>query len=183
MTMAGFTLESFDDDTSGPRQIQSAEYQKGLEDGVARAQLESTAQQAKALSDISASLADMAFGYAEARSELLNQIRPVIAQISEAVLPALAQETFSTHLIETLENAFARTTDQTAEISVAPDMVSVLSDADLGFEPVPDPTLTLGQARLQGGGTHIMIDLPSLVSDLQKALLGLDSTQRNQAHG
>jgi len=116
--MAGFTLESFDDDTSGPRQIQSAEYQKGLEDGVARAQLESTAQQAKALSDISAS-----------------------------------------------------------------DMVSVLSDAGLGFEPVPDPTLTLGQARLQGGGTHIMIDLPSLVSDLQKALLGLDSTQRNQAHG
>ena len=183
MTQSRITLECFDDGLSGPSLVSGADYQKGFDAGVAQAEAAITAQQAQAIADINATLGDMAFSYTEARGELLGRIRPILTQVAEAVLPMLAQETFSAHLVETLEGTFKDATDQAVKVAVAPDMVSLLGEAEPTFKPVPDPSLAPGQARLRRGDTHIMIDLPALVTALQAALQGLEATQRTQAHG
>ena len=183
MTFARITLESFEDETLGPNPVLSPDYKKGFDEGVKQAEATLAAQQALALADINATFDDMAFGYAEARSELLDQIRPILAQVAETLLPALAQETFTAYLLETLDRTFGDVTDLTIEVAVAPNMVAVLQETDPKFKPVADPSLALGQAVLRRGDTHIMIDIPTLVAALQAALQGLDETQRTQAHG
>ena len=111
MTLSRITLESFDDALAGPAPAQSADFKKGVEAGVEQAEKALAAQQIQALSDIHATLDDMAFGYAEARDELLGQIRPVLAQVAETILPTLAQESFAAHLTDALQRAYFITAD------------------------------------------------------------------------
>ena len=183
MSPSRIILESFDDETGRAAPYLSAEYKSGFEAGTLIAEEKSAAQHAQALDDIKGILRDMAFGYAEARRELLDQIRPILAQVAEVILPALAQETFSAHLIETLETTFRDATLEAVQVSVAPNMIALLEDAETAFPISSDPALEPGQALLRRCDTHIMIDLPTLTAALQEALRGLEATQRTHAHG
>ena len=185
MTFSPLTLECFElaDATDPPP---SADYLRGVDDGRAQALASAEADRATALVSIAASLSDMTFGFTEAKSYLIEGIRPLMTQISELMLPELVQTTFARHLIDLLEREFGRAIEGAVAIAVAPSVANEVRDtlpADLPFEVRADGALQPGQALLRGGETHVMLDLPALIESLQKALRGLDTLERSQTHG
>lgn len=186
MTLSQVTLECFDDGEGAAPQ-QSAEFKRGFEAGVAAMKEADTAKQAEATSAVSSTLADMRFGYAEARLALLDRIRPLLVQVAEAVLPEVVQDTFSLHLVDTLMRDFETLTGQPVQIAVSPAAVEPLKaslrDLSDDFVFVPDANLIDGQAVVKSAQRQIMIDLPALMLALQTALCGLDSLERTRTHG
>lgn len=186
MTLSRVTLESFEPEGAAePRQ--SAEFQRGFEAGIAHAQTGHIAGQQKALSEIALRLNDMTFGYAEARLHLLDQIRPLLAQVAETVLPDVLNATFTQHLADILAGSFDEATQAPVEIGVAPEMVADLQagmgETKTSFTFVADNEMKAGQAVLKRGETHLMIDFPALLDALQAALLGLEHSERTATHG
>ncbi len=184
MTSSVVTLESFEIDD--PADIeQSAEYNRGLADGLAQAEASQNADLARSVERISSSLTDMAFGYEEARLHVLERLRPLLRQTSEAILPIIARETFGTHLIDVIEVEFQTAASAPIMISVARDLVETLNSTVTGdlFTFVADQTLDVGQALLCQDNTHILLDLPALTLALQSALNGLERPERIQSHG
>ena len=184
MTSSRFTLESFECD--GPIDVaQSADYSRGLADGRAQAETSQNADISRSIEGISSTLADMAFGYEEARLRVLERLHTLLGQVSEAVLPLIARETFGAHLIDVIEAEFQTTTSSPIMIAVAPDLVETLNTSSIGdlFTFVANPTLDVGQALMCQDNTHILLDLPALTLALQSALNGLERPERTQSHG
>jgi hypothetical protein len=179
-------LESFDDGPVAERR-ESAEYLRGFAAGTEKALSGQTAKLARATQDISATLSDMAFGYAEARVQILNRTRPLLTQVAEVIVPQIAQESFALHLVDVLERDFNAASEEPLRIAVHPDIAEHLArnmaDRSDTFFIVGDPTLIDGQALLRQSDTHIIIDLPALTQALQTALNGLESRERSQSNG
>lgn len=186
MTLSRVTLEQFDDGTA-TRPNDSADYTRGFEEGLAAARGSAEVELSHSMSEISSTLADMSFGYEEASRLLLDRIRPLLTQVSEALLPQLANESFTAHLVEVLQADFESTVGEPIQIFVHPTAVEQLtddlSDTTNAFVFVPDPTLTHGQAILKNPESQIMIDLPALTQALQTALNGLEPFERTQSNG
>lgn len=186
MSFARVTLESFESGGAFPPK-EGPDYQRGFKDGVEFAAQSDAAAVRAAVSDMSATLSDMTFGFTEARLHLLDRIRPILAQIAEALLPDIAREVFAAHLVETLLQSFEAAADQPIQIAVAPsDLAAVgsaLASADGRIRLQGDAGLAIGQAVLCRDETHILIDLPALTGALQTALLGLEPSERTLANG
>lgn len=183
MTLSNVTLECFDDGDGSTVPPASPDFVRGFEAGKLHAMQDIQSQRQMAVADVSATLGDMAFGYAEARGALLEQIHPLMVQIGELILPEIAKETFAAHFCDTLTRAFQDATDQKIEVAVAPDMIAEVPTDGSVFTLIADPEMDLGQARLRRDDSHILIDFPTLLEDLQTALRGLDLTQRTHANG
>ncbi|MBU2992371.1 hypothetical protein Q4555_09325 [Octadecabacter sp. 1_MG-2023] len=183
MTASHITLECFDVGEDEDAFPPSADYKKGFEAGCLHAENSIAAKQQQSMTDVAAALSDMTFGYTEARGILLEQIQPLLVQISGLILPQIAMHCFSEFLIETMEQAFSEATDQAIEVAVEPSIVGDLHLDNEAVNIIPDPTMEHGQARLRRKDTHVMIDLPALLDALQTALHGLDLTKRTHSNG
>lgn len=185
MTLGRITLESFETDSSST-QKDSADYLRGYNDGLAHVAETQASELTSTAADIAATLNDMTFGFAEARVHILDRIRPLLAQIAETVLPEIVKETFAEHLIETLNRYFDTAMEEPIEITVSPEAFDLLQASlspQIGnFSFVADTSVTSGQAILHHNSEHIMIDLPALLSTLQDALNGLESSERIQSN-
>ncbi|MDC0116170.1 hypothetical protein OAH97_01675 [Octadecabacter sp.] len=186
MSFASIDLENFDDGVT-PEPEESAEFKLGFEAGQAEALESNAAALTHATEAISATLADMAFGYTEARVMLLNRVRPLLAQVADVVLPQIAQDSFAAHLVEVLFADFETATTEPIRITLNPIAIkhvsSALSEVAENFVFVADTALTDGQALLENAGTEIMIDLPALSLALHNALNGLETLKRSSSHG
>lgn len=175
-------LECFDEAPDGSERP-TAEYAKGFAAGVEQSTADIAAQRQQAVTEIAATLSDMSFGYTEARDMLLEQIQPLLAQIADTILPEIAKEGFSALLTDTLNQAFNAETERAIELTIAPDLVGELSSVNGIFEVTPDSKLVRGQAILRRKDTHVMVDLPHLIHNLQAALHGFETTQRTHSNG
>ncbi len=187
MSASRLYLECYE--TDGPVEAShSPDYLRGLADGEARASAALAGQLARGVTQTSATLADMTFGFAEARDHLLGHLRSILTQVAEVALPQIAQQTFASHLIDVLSKDFDTASKYPAAISVAPALVSELSAAvssegPAQFSFIPDQTLVAGQALIRQGEKTVMIDLPALNEALQTAMLGFEHTERFQSNG
>jgi len=186
MTLVRIDLEKFDDGVSLEPE-ENADFKLGFEAGQANARASDTAALARATEAISATLSDMDFGYTEARVLLLEQIRPLLTQVAEAILPQIAQESFATHLVDVLFADFELATKEPTKITLSPSAIdhvrTALSGTSENFVFDADANLTEGQALLKNGNVQIMVDLPALTLDLQNALNGLETLQRSPLNG
>lgn len=187
MTFSEVSLESFENDETG-QPIQSAEFSRGFAAGQAASMKEFEATKSDAIATIAASLADMSFGFTEARDYLLCGLRPLLTQLAETALPAILKDTFGAHLAQTVLDHFNTMSDAAIHISVSPDAIADLSEMETGghvsqFVFVPNPDLLLGQAVLCQADKHLMIDLVALSDALQSALRGLESLERTLSNG
>ncbi len=186
MSLSRITLESFDDDSEGPPP-ESEDYLRGFSEGVRQAEARQDNALNEGIINIAATLADMSFGFAEARLLILDRVRPLLAQIAETVLPDVLEQTFAAHVIEVLERDFDTAMDQPVSIAIAPELHDKIQDqlphASGSFQLISDPNVASGHAIVQSGGTQIMIDMPSLLSDLQTALHGLEQSERTISNG
>lgn len=187
MISTPLSFENFDTDAAF-EPVESAEFLRGVEEGLTRAAASAAAQEAAALSEIAAILGDMAFGFAEARQQLASALHPLILQVADSILPEIARETFASHLADTVTTTFLDAASRPISIRVAPTFADTLNEAlplheTATFVFVEDPALAPGQAIVQNDNAHEMLDLPALTSALQTALYGLATPERNASHG
>jgi len=187
MISSPLSFEDFDTDAAF-EPIESAEFLRGVEEGLARAGVSTAAQEATALSEIAAVLGDMEFGFAEARQQLAGALHPLILQVADSILPEIARETFAGHLADAVTQTFLNAASCPVSIRVAPTFADRLTKAlsvnqNATFVFIEDAALVPGQAILQNGDIHEMLDLPALTSALQTALHGLATPERNASNG
>jgi len=187
MISSPLSFENFD--TDAPFEpLETAEFLRGVEEGLTRAKASAAAQQTAALSEIAAVLADMGFGFAEARQQLAAVLHPLILQVADTILPEIARETFAAHLADTVEQTFTNAASNPVSIRVAPTFADMLNEAmsdnqTATFVFAEDPALAPGQAVLQNDEIYEMLDLPALTTALQTALHGLVTPERNPSYG
>lgn len=189
MTRLAPTLEDFSDmaEDSGSKP-KSPDYLNGYAAGQLDAGNNSTAERQKAISSLEALVSDMNFTIAEARHLIIIQLRPILGQVIDLVLPSLLTETFALHLQEALDGALSDQTDGQARISLHPDTVALLSEDpanDAAFVATfhADRTLDLHQARISLEDKAIFLDLDGLLENLQDALTGLTHSSEAYHHG
>ena len=186
MTNPGITLESFDVGPAEPRR-ESADYERGVRAGIAQAEASLSAQKTQAAQDIAASLNDMTFGYAEARQYLLDRFAPIIAQLSEAILPEVLKQTFAAHLTDLITSALEDAADMPLTVRLPTSAGDIRDEVEAMVSPAfsitLDPGLAEGQAEILHGETQLFLDLAAFLNDLQTALRGVDETERSLSHG
>ncbi|WP_281981082.1 hypothetical protein [Thalassorhabdomicrobium marinisediminis] len=182
MTLSPLSLECFELEGAVPPPP-SRDFTKGFEAGLAQASEALAAQKLTDLTAIQAVLSDMQFGYTEARLQLLEQIRPLLTQVAETVLPAVLKDTFAQHLSDTIYQTIDATMPDAVSLSVAPSTIEEIRTALPALAVVADADLDPGQAIITRPDTRTMIDTPALLDALNAALQGLDPLQRTQSHG
>ncbi len=165
--------EEMSSDGIEDQKLQSFEegYQAGWDDAV-KAQAD---EKMKISAEFGQNLQDMSFTYQEALSKLTLSIEPVMAQIVDKLLPALARQALGAHVIEQLCEILKDCAGQPIEIVVAPASVETIKE--LGeksltdpFEVVEEASLGAGQAFVRVGSTERSIDLDSVISGVSDAL-------------
>jgi len=184
MNTSRIDLERFEGDGAN-LQFESPDYRRGKADGLIHAETLNSSKIAQSINEISSTLSDMAFGYEEARHYILEQMQPLVRQISDKALPEIAKVVFGAHLSEVVNFELQKSASLPIQIAVAPDLLPTfdgLKDYDHCVF-VSDPKLADGQAVIQQQDVEVFLDLPSLVLALQTALNGLESPKRSIRNG
>ena len=172
-------LESFDA-REGPihearELLPSSDWIDGHAQGLADGQAEAAAAQTALSAEIVQTLADLAFGYAEARTHILQGLKPLFAAMINRILPGLAEAAFATQLIRMLQDVAERDSALPAELSVNPARIDGLT-ALLPFAVgapvvlVADPAIGIDQAVLRSGRAETALDVGAIIAGMQAAL-------------
>lgn len=146
-------------------------YQAGWEDST-RAQEDSGTHISE---DFARNIRDLSFTYEEAQAGVLAAMEPVVQEMVNAVLPAVAHDTLGPRIVEMLQAALAEHGRQPVLLTVAPGSASALrtilpEDIDLPLEIEETPTLAEGQVQLRFGETEESeIDLTRLLEGIRAA--------------
>ncbi|MGZ2259710.1 FliH/SctL family protein [Roseobacter sp. A03A-229] len=146
-------------------------YQAGWDDAV-KAQADSVA---KISAEFGQNLQDMSFTYHEALSKLTLSLKPVMTEIVEKLLPAMAQQTLGPQIVDQLLEMIKDQPHQPIEIVVAPSNVEAIQDIAEDklkdpFEIVAEPSLAEGQAFVRIGEVERSVDLQAILSGVSDAL-------------
>ncbi|CUH79124.1 hypothetical protein [Tropicibacter naphthalenivorans] len=156
-------------------------YRAGWDDAV-KAQSE---DKARISSGLSQHLQDLSFTYHEAYSQVMNGMTPLLNEIVNALLPALARETLGQHIAEHLKEMAQQIGSMDVYIAVSPqnmDAVSPLLEQDFGFpiQVVADDTLAEEQADIRFGETEKQVDLGDLIASVTEAVAGFAHDNRRK---
>lgn len=149
-------------------------YQAGWEDS-ARAQQESETRIAE---DFARNISDLSFTYEEAQTGLLAAMEPVVREMVNAVLPAMAHDTLGARVTEMLREEIAAHGRQPVRLTTAPDSAPALrailpEDAPLPVEIDESPTFAPGQVQIRfGESSEREIDLGEVLEGIRTASEG-----------
>jgi len=158
-------------------------YQAGWDDAV-KAQAEDAR---RITADLAQNLQDLSFTYEEAHAAVLQALRPLLTQMTTAVLPRVAQESLGPRLAEMLDEIARDQGRLAVTIAASPDdaprLAQLLEDrADIGAKLTEDDTLGPGQVSLRFGETEHEIDLAEVLAGIDTAIRGFfDQTQQGKA--
>lgn len=191
MNARALPLESFDesphdlDETAdGP----PGSYQEGYAAGCADAEAAHRADQARLSGDLVQTFADMSFGYAEARLEIMAALRPLFTMMSQRMLPELAHATLVPHLVDLLAKAAAADTARPIRVTVHPLHVDALKTTLCeagGFkaEVQGDPLLGDAEAIFTTPDGETALDLAEVATAAGTILSALfDAPQKRTRH-
>ena len=177
-------LESFDPailtpaeepEPDGPPDLGYEEgYRTGREAGLAEAR----AEQGRLQAELAERFSELSFTSTEARTRLLESLRPLFAAISETLLPSAAQASLVPYVAEVLLEAAEADTRTPISLLVAPTMVETIraiADAQAGNPVIVDgnPGLGEGEVLIRSSERETMLALDRLVEDLRAALSAL----------
>jgi len=180
-------LESFDSpdnamESAGPSPDWATGHLVGLAEGRALA----LSEQGRLSSDIVQSLADMSFGYAEARRHLLLSLRPLFMVLMDKFLPALVSDGLATQIVDLLQRTATEDLLTPIELHVHPDHVAGLQDlirqAAMPITLRGDPRLGLGQAQMSSTDGETLLDLDELLGATRGALSAIFFTPEQRVH-
>ncbi|SLN76548.1 FliH/SctL family protein [Roseisalinus antarcticus] len=164
-------------------------YEDGFRTGLEAGRAEAMAEQAQLSAEIAQSFTELTFTHSEARTELLQALRPLFTAVTEILLPKAAQASLAPYIAETLVEAAEADTKSSISLLVAPGSVEAvreIAERQAGSAVVvqSDEDLGHGEVLIRGAKRETMLDLDRLVSELGQALAGLfvEDTRRAR-HG
>lgn len=125
--------------------------------------------------DFASNLRDLAFTYEEAHDGMLSAIEPVIRQIVDTVLPAIAHETLGLRVADLLKTELSTHGRQPVRLETAPESapaIRAILPHDCGFplEIVETDMLGEGQVRIRFGPSNEQeVDLERVISGIRSA--------------
>lgn len=158
-------------------------YRAGWDDAVAAAEQ----NQSQVTEDLAKSLADISFGFTEARTHVLNGLAPVLSAMAEKLLPEAAQAHFAQTVLAAARQIAEGATDYPVELAVAPQSraaVEQILPGDLPFaiEIVEDPLLGPGQAQMRAADIEKVLDLAAAETAIRAAVSDFLTIQSEERH-
>lgn len=156
-----------------------AGYQAGWDDS-ARANSDAGKQVS---ADFAQNIRDLSVTQQDAYAALLADVKPLLTQIVEAVLPAIARETLGPRILELIEAEMSAGSGRALTLLAAsedcaflqPLVENLSEDTDVILQP--DGTLMAGQVRLSfGDAGEQEIDTAALISGIQEAVQAFFAT-------
>ncbi|MEM7596258.1 MAG: ABC transporter ATP-binding protein [Pseudomonadota bacterium] len=161
-----------------------AGYQAGWDDSAAA----NTDAGNQVAADFAQNMRDLSMTYHEAYAALLADIKPLLTQIVDTVLPAMAQDTLGPRVLELIEAQMTTGPRSALVLSTAPDGLKMLEpmveglDENMVVELRADETLAAGQVHLSFGTDHEEeLDTAALIDGIQAAVHGFFQTQTDSA--
>ncbi|MCB1333792.1 MAG: ABC transporter ATP-binding protein [Roseivivax sp.] len=148
-------------------------YKAGWDDAV-KAQNNDSRQIA---GDLGQNLLDLSFTYHEAVAQVVRSLSPVLRQMVDAVLPALARQSLAPQIVEQLDTAVQHGADVPVEVLVAEGDLAAVTEAmdrDFGF-PVrlrAAPELKQGQAEIRFADRETQIDMEEVLAAVGELMQG-----------
>ena len=172
-------LESFDPAgrDADPKNVAkpNADWQDGHAKGLVAGQALALATQSALTAEIAQSLADMGFGFAEARVQLLRGLKPLFGALINRVLPGLSEQALAVQVISLLQQAAERDSSAPLELSVNPTQTAGLAAllpyaVGMPVILVADPQVGSGQAVLRSNHTETFLDVGAVLAGVQATL-------------
>jgi len=185
-------LEFFDDRELLSRSSDPANseaWQQGYAAGHAEATQQALANNTQLQDSVVQALQEMAFGFAEARALLVNDLRPLFEASCAQFFPVLADAALPAQIVSALMDLAEERVQQPLKLHLPPDQVTAVNAAltratALPFEAVADPALGPNQAIIVGGAQDVMIDFDGLTSLVRSSFEAVtEPTQERQDHG
>ena len=156
-----------------------AGYKAGWQDAVKAANEDAD----RISSDFAGNIQDISFTLAQAQSDLLEALRPLLTGMVDSVLPHLARQTIGERVIETLDAMTRDATSGRIELTTAPvnaEMLQALvDDNDLADVTIStEPSLGEGQVHVRAGGTEQEIDVDAVLKQIDIAVTGFFEENR-----
>ena len=127
--------------------------------------------------DFAQNMADLSLTHQKAYDALFADVRPLLTQIVDTILPAVARETLTPRIVELIEAEVSRAPMRRVVISAAPNACALLSpmiensNTGLDVETLEDATLSSGQVRLTFDDQREQeLDTAALVEGIQTAV-------------
>ena len=151
--------------------------QLGFADGYAAAQRDFAAAEAAKGGALIDRMTEMSFTYAEARNAVLVALEPLMGEVCDALLPALADQGFGATLAREIAESAGTDIGSFPQVRVHPERVEELRDwtdrlGALDIRVRADPALPRNEAIL-GEGRESAFDLQPLTKALAEALRDL----------
>ena len=127
--------------------------------------------------DFAQNMADLSMTYQQAYDALFADVRPLMTQIVNMVLPAIASSTLAPRIVELIEAEMSQAPIRRVLVSASPDACTVLtpmlvsSNTSFDVDVQEDGTLSSGQVRLNFDDQREQeLDTATLVDGIQMAL-------------
>jgi flagellar biosynthesis/type III secretory pathway protein FliH len=160
-------------------------YTAGWDDAAAAQQ----AGQHQIQADLARNLQSLAFTFQDARSHVLQAIRPLILEMTSRLLPEIARETLAPMVLQTLLPMVEKLADTPLTLVLNPnvkDQVGMLVEQATALPMIieEEPSLSEGQVYIRFGTAETKVDLTQATADISKAVRGFFSlTQQERKHG
>lgn len=146
-------------------------YRAGWDDAVAAAQK----QQSSVTDDLAKTLADISFGFNEARNHVLNSLAPVLTTMAEKLLPEAARAHFAETVLAAARDIAESASDQPVELAVAAESREAIErvfpdDLPFAIEIIEDPMLGPGQAQLRAADMEKVLDIAAAENAIRNAV-------------
>lgn len=174
---------------SAMEEAKIAAFEQGYSAGWDDAAAAQHADQQRIRADLARNLQSLAFTFQDARSHVLQAIRPLILEMTSRLLPEMAREALAPTVLETLMPMADAMADAPLTLVLNPsvrDQVAGLVEQATGLPMIieEEPSLSEGQVYIRFGVTETKVDLTQATADITKAVRGFFSlTQQEHAHG
>lgn len=135
--------------------------------------------------DIVQAILDLNFTYAEARTQVLASLAPLLNRVVSQVLPALSREMTLPHIVEMMMDAARRDSAAPMDVHVHPDVLPALQTVwpaapGTVIRLAADPALAPGQALMRHQETETLLDLDGVLHRVRDifATLTAETTER-----
>ena len=176
-------------DTSALEEARLAAYDNGYRAGWDDAAAAQDQDQTRVRADLARNLQALSFTYHEARSHMLQALRPLVEDMVSRLLPVLARESLGGVILEEIMPVAENLVDVPVVLvinpSARPAVEALIAEATgLPLTIEEEESLGEGQAYLRFGAEELRVDLDRAVTDIAAAVRGFfELSQQEKRHG
>ncbi len=175
-------LESFD--AAPARSLSDLAYEKGFLHGQEEALARHADEQSKLSQELVQAVKDLEFGFAEARGEIIQGLRPLFQSICERILPEVAAHSLSIQIAEVLYSAASATSPTEMTIAVSPEQFEVVREGVASVSDAitvaTDSGLSTHAVSIEHSKKSVVFDYDALAQSIAEILSNFDQIQENR---